>query len=214
MTPEQVLTEVRRLIQDTDATRYRYSNEALLGHMNQALKRMCHIRPDLFVVYGDIPTQAGKTMQQLPDGAVRLVEIFHVKGGGTVAETVRETLDETHPTWHSDTPGEPINFIRHIRNPDRYFLSPPPAQGVVVVGEYVQTPPNYTLKQVIDLSDVYFPLLVDGTVWLAESIDNEHVNSGRAEMYKRTFYEGLGVTLESRSVSDAESGGMTSNGRA
>lgn len=211
MTPEQVLTEVRRLIQDTDSTRYRYTDTALLGHMNQVLKRMCHVRPDLFIVYGDIPTQAGKSLQTLPDGAVRLVEIYHVKGGEAVVETVRETLDETYPGWHSATPGTPINYVRHMRNPDKYFLTPPPATGTILVGEYVQTPPNYMLKQPIELSDVYFPIVVDGTIWLTESIDNEHVNSGRAEMYKKTFYEGLGITLETRAVTDTESGGMKSN---
>lgn len=212
MTPEQVLTEVRRLIQDTDATRYRYSDTALLGHMNQVIKRMCHVRPDLFIVYGDIPTQAGKSLQTLPDGAVRLVEIYNVKGGGTVVETVRETLDETYPDWHSATAGTPENYVRHIRNPDKFFVTPPPVAGTILVGEYVQVPQNYTLKQQIDLSDAYFPIIVDGTIWLAESIDNEHVNSGRADMYKRTFYESLGVTLESRMVSDSESGGMKSDG--
>jgi hypothetical protein len=212
MTPEQVLTEVRRLIQDTDATRYRYTDTALLGHMNQVIKRMCHVRPDLFTVYEDIPTQAGRSLQSLPDGAVRLVEIFHVKGGNTIAETIRETLDETYPGWHSATPGVPENFVRHIRSPDKYFLSPPPASGTIIVGEYIASPPNYTLKQQIELADVYFPIIVDGTVWLAESIDNEHVNSGRAELYKKTFYEGLGVTLDSRNISDPESGGMTASG--
>jgi hypothetical protein len=212
MTPEQVLTEVRRLIQDTDATRYRYTDTQLLGHMNQVIKRMCHIRPDLFVVYGDIPTQAGKSLQTLPDGAVRLVEIFHVKNGDTVAETVRETLDESYPGWHSATPGQPTNFVRHIRNPGQFFVSPPPASGVVLVGEYVAAPPSYTLKQIIELSDIYFPTIVDGTVWLAESIDNEHVNSNRADMFKRTFYESLGVTLDSRNITDTETGGMKPNG--
>lgn len=213
MTPEQVLTEVRRLIQDTDSTRYRYTDTALLGHLNQVIKRVCHVRPDLFIVHGDIPTQAGKTLQTLPDGAVRLVEIYHIKGGEAITETVRETLDETYPGWHAETAGTPNNYVRHIRNPDKYFLSPPPVAGTILVGEYVQSPPNYTSKQQIELSDVYFPILVDGTVWLAESIDNEHINSGRAEMYKKSFYEGLGITLETRMISDAESGGMKSSGQ-
>ena len=212
MTPEQVLTEVRRLIQDTDSTRYRYTDTALLGHLNQAIKRMCFVRPDLFTVYGDIPTQADKSLQTLPDGAVRLVEIYHVKGGDTVVETIRETLDETYPGWHSATSGAPSNYVRHIRNPVKFFVTPPPTAGTVLVGEYVDSPPTYTLKQQIDLPDAYFPILVDGTVWLAESIDNEHVNSGRAELYKKTFYEGLGVSLENRLVTDAESGGMKPNG--
>ncbi len=45
-------------------------------------------------------------------------------------------------------------------------------------------------------------------MFLAESIDNEHVNSGRAKLFQDAFIQGLGVSLQSRSVTDTESGGM------
>ena len=35
----------------------------------------------------------------------------------------------------------------------------------------------------IPLPDSYLPVLVDGMTWLAESIDDEHVNSQRAKMF-------------------------------
>lgn len=210
MTPQQVITEVRKHVQDADAP-YRNSDTALLGFVNQTLKRMCTVRPDLFTYYGDIPTQAGKAMQSLPDDSARLVEIFSVKGGNVVNETVREVLDLSYPGWQSAAAGTPVNYVRHIRNPSRYFLTPPPAAGTILLGEYTQTPINYTLTQPIELlSDVYFPIVIDGTVWLTEGIDNEYANGGRGQKAKEQFYEALGISLQSRIITDSESGGLKS----
>ena len=41
---DDVITEVRRIIQDTNIP-YRYSDDVLLGFANQALKRIAVLRP-------------------------------------------------------------------------------------------------------------------------------------------------------------------------
>jgi hypothetical protein len=208
MTPNEVITEVRRLIQDTK-TPFRYSDAVMLGFVNQTLKRMVMLRPDLFSVITDIPTVAGTVLQSCPTDSTRLIEIFAVKAGDAVTEVNRETLDRTAPGWQREAPGQPVNFMRHVRNPNRFFLYPAPAVGVVLVGEYAQTPPDYTLNQEITFpTDAYFPTVVDGTVFLAESIDNEHVNSGRAKLFQDSFVQGLGVSLQSRTITDTEAGGQ------
>lgn len=208
MTPAEVIAEVRRLIQDT-RTPYRYSDAVMLGFVNQTLKRMAMLRPDLFAVIGDISTTANTVLQSCPADSLRLIEIFQVKNGNAVTEVNRETLDRTAPSWQQEAAGQPVNFMRHVRNPNRFFVYPRPATGVVLVGEYAQTPPNYTLDQAITYPiDAYFPSVVDGVVFLAESIDNEHVNSNRAKLFQDSFIQGLGVSLQSRSITDTESGGQ------
>ncbi len=208
MTPAEVITEVRRLIQDTK-TPYRYTDTVLLGFVNQTLKKMVIIRPDLFSVITDISTTPNTVIQSLPSDAMRLVEIFAVKNGNAILEVTRDTLDQTTPGWLSETPGTPVNYMRHVRNPYRYFLYPAPTAGVQLVAEYAQTPADYTLDQEIaELRDAYFPVVVDGVVFLAESIDNEHVNSGRAKMFQDAFIQALGVSLQSRTITDTEEGGL------
>lgn len=208
MTPAEVITEVRRLIQDTK-TPYRYSDAVLLGFVNQTLKRMVTLSPDLFAVIGDIPTTANTVLQSCPADSTRLIEIFQVKDGDAVTEVNRETLDRTAPSWQREEAGQPVNFMRHVRNPNRFFVYPRPAAGVVLIGEYAQTPPDYALDQeIVYPTDAYFPVAVDGVVFLAESIDNEHVNSGRAKLFQDSFVQGLGVALQSRSITDTESGGQ------
>jgi hypothetical protein len=208
MTPNEVITEVRRLIQDTKAP-FRYSDAVMLGFVNQTLKKMVVLRPDLFAVIGDFATTAGSVLQDCPADSTRLIEVFQVKGGSAITEVTRRVLDQTSPSWVSDPPGAPVNFMRHVRNPNRFFVYPAPVAGTVLVGEYAQTPPDYTLDQEVTFpTDAYFPVVVDGTVFLAESIDNEHVNSNRAKLFQDAFVQALGVGLQSRTVTDTEEGGL------
>ena len=208
MTPNEVITEVRRLIQDTK-TPYRYSDAVLLGFVNQTLKRMVMLRPDLFAVIGDFTTTPDTVLQSCPTDSMRLIEIFQVKNGNAVTEVNRETLDRTVPGWLNEPAGQPVDFMRHVRNPNRFFVYPRPSAGVVLVGEYAQTPPDYTIDQEITYPiDTYFPVVVDGVVFLAESIDNEHVNSNRAKLFQDAFVQGLGVSLQTRTITDTEAGGL------
>lgn len=208
MTPSEIITEARRLIQDTK-TPYRYSDAVMLGFVNQTLKRMVTIRPDLFAVIGDFTTTVNTVLQSCPADSTRLIEIFQVKNGNAITEVNRATLDRTVPNWQNEDAGQPVNFMRHVRNPNRFFVYPRPEAGVVLVGEYAQTPPDYTLDQEIAYpTEAYFPVAVDGVVFLAESIDNEHVNSGRAKLFQDAFVQGLGVSLQSRTITDTEAGGQ------
>ena len=208
MTPQDVLIDVRRLIQD-ESTPYRYSNTTLLGFVNQIIRRMVMLRPDLFTTVTTITTTPNVSEQTLPATAVRLVEIFRVQGGTSIEEVNRDDFDRSYPQWTTDPSGTPTKYIRHPRNPRAYFLYPRPTSGIVLIGEYVVTPPVYgNLDPIEVLPDTYFSALVDGTVFLAESVDNEHVNSGRAKLFFDSFTQSLGVDFQSRNVTDIENGGV------
>jgi len=208
MTPSEVIAEARKLIQDTAAP-YRYSDVAMLGFVNQTLKRAAVLRPDLFAVVSVFSTVAGDVMQSCPTDSIRLIDVFRVSGGNAVTEVNRSTLDRTVPGWQVEAPGQPVNFMRHVRNPNKFFVYPAPVAGVTLVGEYAQTPIGYTLDQVITYpTDAYFPAIVDGVVFLAESVDNEHVNSGRAKLFQESFTQALSVSLQSRAITDTDASGQ------
>lgn len=207
MTPNEVITEARRLIQDTK-TPFRYTDTLMLGFVNQTLKRMVLLRPDLFTTIGDITLTANTVLQDCPAGAVRLVEIFRVKNGGAIVEVSRKTLDQTYPDWVNDPADQPVNFMRHVRNPTKFFVYPRPIAGVVLVGEYVAALPVYNIDATIALPEAYFSTLIDGVVFLAESVDDEHVSSGRAKLYQDSFIQSLGIGLQSRKITDTEEGGL------
>lgn len=204
MTPAEIITQVRNIISDTAAP-LRYSDTVLLGFVNQTIKRIASFRPDVFAYIGDLATTPGSVLQSLPSDAVRLVEVFQVKGGSAVTEVNRETLDQMYPGWTTEPAGTPVNFMRHSRNPAKYFLYPRPAAGVELVVEYVRVIPAYALADTIEsLPESYFPILVDGTVFMAESIDNEHASNDRAKMFYDLFLQAMNASLGTRVISDAE----------
>ena len=207
MTPQEVITEVRRLTQD-DVVTYRNSDTVLLGFVNLTLKRIALLRPDLFTVIADITPTANICEQALAATIVRLVDIFRNKNGDAIEEVDRDMFDRTYPQWTTDPAAAPTKFLRHPRNPRAYFLYPRPIAGTILVGEYVAAPPSYALGATIAvLPDAYFSVVVDGTIFAVESIDNEYANSGRAKMSYEMFTQALGVDLQSRSIIDREDGG-------
>lgn len=208
MTPATVITEVRRLVQDTRVP-FRYSDADLLSYVNQTLKRMVILRPDLFARVEDIAVTANTVVQNMPAQSLRLIEIYSVTGRNAVTEVNRESLDQTYPGWVSDPAGIPYNYMRHVRNPNKYFLYPRPQAGVTLVAEYARVPDTYTLDtEIAELTEAYLPVLVDGAVYLASAIDNEHVSSGRAKLFLDSFTSMLSAGLSSRIVTDTEDAGL------
>lgn len=203
-----VITEVRRILQDINAPQ-RYSDAVLLGFANQALKRIAVLRPDLFAYMGEIPTTAGAVIQSAPADSIRIMEIFQVKDGAGVTESSRESLDQTYPNWMNDAAGPTVNWMRHVRNANRFFIYPKAPANQILIGEYAQTPPEYTGSQTVALlPNAYFPVVVDATVFIAESVDNEHVNSNRAQLFQQSFTQALGVSAQSRPITDTEESGL------
>ena len=205
---DDVVTEVRRILQDTNSPQ-RYSDDVLIGFANQALKRIAVLRPDLFAYIGEIPCTDGEVVQSMPSDSIRLIEIYRVKDGNGVIETNREALDQALPTWMNDTAGPAVNFMRHVRNANKFFIYPKAPASQILIGEYAQTPPDYDgTTTVALLPDAYEPVVIDATVFIAESVDNEHVNSNRAQLFQQSFTQSLGVSAQSREVTDPERGGL------
>mgnify|MGYP003145880475 CR=1 FL=1 len=203
-----IITEVRRIIQD-ETSPYRYSDVFLLGLCNQGLKRIQLLRPDLFSFLSTVACTQGEVIQSAPSDSLRIVEVYSIVGGGGVVEAKREVLDQTVPAWSSATQGAAVNWMRHVRNPNKFFIYPPAPSGQTLKIEYSQVPATYDGTTTVTLlPDSYFPALVDVVVFLAESVDNEHVSSGRAKMYQELFLSELGATTASLPVTDTEDAGL------
>jgi hypothetical protein len=211
VTPSDVIVEARKLLQDTQAP-YRYSDTDLVGYVNQTLKRMAVFRPTLFTNIVSVPLTANTVIQDLPSDAHRLVQVFFIDNYNSVNEVEREVLERAYPQWVSDPSGIPFNFIRHPRNATKFFLYPRPIANLTATVEYVVEPIAYTINQtILYLKDTYLGVVVDGVVFLASSIDDEHVNSNRAKLFQDSFTSALGVDLQQQAVLDNER--MPSRGR-
>lgn len=207
MTPQQVIDQARVLINDDNALMpERFSDATLLGYVNQAMERACMVRPDLFIVNEDITPTPNQVEQEFDPSVTRIMEIHRVVGGGAIGEVDKETMDRSYPNWPTDTADTPVNWMRHPRNPRRYFLYPRPATGTQLAAEYIQVPGPYTLSDTIDLPDSYKSAIIDCVVFLAEVVDNESVDTQRAKAFMDSFMQALGADLTQRSLVDNESG--------
>lgn len=208
MTPAEIITDARRLLQDT-LVPYRYSDTELLGYVNQVLSRMAVFRPDLFGEITTFATTANSSVQELPADALRLIDVFQVQNGGAIMEVDRETMTRVAPNWMAETAGTPTNYMRHVKNPNQFFLYPRPGAGVTLVLEYAKSPPTYLVGGTITQPPpAFYGTIVDGVVWLAESVDNEHVSSGRAKMFYDAFVAALNASYQSRVTTDTKAAGL------
>lgn len=216
MTPNEIIEEVRRLEQDSELLRTpdSYIERVLLGFVQQTLLRTATLRPDLFAKLGDIPTQPDSVVQTLPADSLRLIEVFHVKGGNAVVEVSHSMMERSYPNWASEPSGQPVNYMRHPRNHNRYFLYPAPTAGVTLVADYAQVPPSYAPEDNIELlPTAYKPALVYGTAHLVATVLNDRTDMNRANLYNALYERVLGVSAQASEAVDSGEGRLPEDSR-
>lgn len=209
MTPAEVINDARILINDDNVLMpERFSDADLLAFVNEAMQRACVVRPDLFIVSEDITPTVGEVTQALPASVTRILELNGVVDGGALGEVDKETMDRSAPTWRTDTPGTPVNWMRHPRNPRKYFLYPAPSTGTQIDAEYIELPTASALGDTLPLPDSYKAAVIDCVVALAEVVDNEHVETARAKSFFDSFMQALGADMSQRVLVDSEDGAV------
>ncbi len=207
MTPQEVITQARVLINDDNSLMpERFSDTEMLGFVNQAIKRAAMVRPDLFIISDDITPIVDQVEQELSTNVTRIMEVHRVVGGGAIGEVDKETMDRSAPNWTTETSGATVNWMRHPRNPRRYFLYPAPSTGTEISVEYIEVPSDYSIGATMALADSYRSAIVDCVVYLAEVVDNESVESERAKAFYTSFLQSLGADMSQREIVDNESG--------
>ena len=182
----------------------------MLSMGNQALKRIQLLRPDLFAFVSTVATTQGEVIQSAPSDSLRIIEVYSIVSSGVgLVEADREVLDQTLPTWPNDAEAAAINWMRSVRNPNKFFIYPQAPSGQSLDIEYSQVPTTYDgTTTVALLPDAYFPVVVDIMVFLLESVDNESVTAGRAKLFKESYENMLGVSKGSLPVTDTEDAGQ------
>jgi hypothetical protein len=211
MTPANVIDSVRRVVRDGAFLRTpdAYSAATLLVFVNNTIKRMVMLRPDLFTTVATVATTPNVVMQTMPSDSFRLVDIFQVTNGNTLEEVDRTQFNRTDINWAIEPAAAPVKFMRHSRNPNRYFLYPRPLAGTTLEAEYVKVQPTYNLNDnIVGLPDDYLPAVVDGTLYNIVAIENEmnptQLGVMKVKMYWDSFTQSLGLALQTRDLLDKE----------
>lgn len=195
----ECVNEVRGIIKDTDATAYRYSDADLVLYCNDALAAIAHRRPDLFSTIGDIPCVAG-VFQTAPAGAFQIMDIFCVKGGRVCTMTEKKFLDRTNNGWMTAASGPTENWIDIPTDPVSFMVSPPAAAGQTLTGQWAKQPSTVVMTDVLPIP--YANAVKNYMIFKAESRDDEHVTTQRAQAFLALFDQSIGV-FQAKSESPA-----------
>lgn len=192
MTPQDIITEVRYLINDTNAnsTGYRQSDTELLGYVNGALKEVAVLQPAYFSSIGDLTCTASQCEQGITfSDAGALLEVLCIHGGRALTLFDMAAMNTFNPGWRSDAVGAARQWSRFANDPLKFFVYPAaPVTSQILDVRYVRIPTTFTINQTIsDIPDVLRPAVVNYVVYRSESKNDESVATGRAAAFYQTF---------------------------
>jgi hypothetical protein len=99
-------------------------------------------------------------------------------------------MDQFRPTWRADAAGEAQNWAPLQGDPLQFFIYPKAPANQVLDVRYVRNPMTYAMDDTIgDLPATYLPALAWAVVAWAESKDDEHVLTQRAQLAHQRFVE-------------------------
>lgn len=197
MTPQTIITAVRYLYNDseTDPSLQRKLDAELLGYVNEGIKEISILVPNLFNSIRSLTCTAGAVEQTLAFAdAQAIVDVPCIHGAGALTVFDWDTMNQFRPGWRADTAGPAKQWCRRQGDPLRFFIYPPAPVSQTLDVMYVHNPTDYALTDTItELPYGYAGALVDYVVYRAESSDDEHSNSGRAAASYQAFTSKLGV---------------------
>jgi hypothetical protein len=186
MIVSDILGRVRPLLNDTDASGYRWSNADLITYINDACRLVLIKRPDSNTSLTGLTLVDG-AIQTLPSTAYKLIDVICNLGandaqGRRVTIVEGEVLDQFSPSWRSGTRlGSVKHYLFDPRTPRRYEVYPPVLNGTKIqakVALYTGTATDPAND--IGLSDEYMEHLVIFTLYKAYARDMEF--AGNAEL--------------------------------
>lgn len=204
MKVSDVISRVRSILNDSDATGYRWTNQELIDAINDAQGVIATYRPDCFTVNSVITLAAG-SKQTIPSGGYRLLDVIRNIGsdgstpGRAIRPTDRDTLDAYDPYWHTNSKKSEIkNSVYDERNPTSFWVNPPASSGTKIEILYAKRPTTLTLTtDDLAISDAYFEGVVLYVLFRAYAKEADYAgNAQLASSYLSLFASMMGLKLQ------------------
>lgn len=185
MTPNDIIPRIRSILNDQDGVRW--PDDELLRWINDALHALVDMRPDLFMERIQHTCVDGAT-QNIVDARLRkVVSVIRVVDGPALTVADRAALDAFFPTWYQATRATAQQWLPH-ETEGNFLLYPPAPAGQIVETSCVRSHPELTsASDTINLPENYLPAFVAYGVAMAESKDDEQINTGRAQSFIAAF---------------------------
>lgn len=193
ITAQAILNKAAIVLQDT--TNIRWPTTELLGWLNDALREIASMRPDISNKTTSMALVAG-TRQTIPaDGAALLAVRRNMgSGGATPGDAVRKVpmdlLDSQRPGWHYETATAVVKHYVYDPRTPRIFYVYPPSLGTTQVEIVYDAPPAAlaAVGDTITVDDEYANTLLEYVLFRAYSKDHEDIgNATRAAAHRQMF---------------------------
>ncbi|RLM26502.1 hypothetical protein BIY29_05435 [Brenneria alni] len=185
-----------------DSLWLRWPKSELLDYFNDAINAVIIMRPDAGSSI-EIFDCAPGTRQQIPDGAIRLLEITRVIGGRAIQPFPRDALDYQYPDWHSMT-GPIERYCYDEQTPQTFFVFPGALAGVQLEVNVARLPAPASISDLgpinvreFPIDDLYVNPVLEWIIFRAFSKDSENGNNAAfASQHYQTFVDLLGVKTQ------------------
>lgn len=201
----EVLRRSKLILQEVTQSGTRWSNEELLGWLNESYQAIIGVKPDAAAENETMECVAG-TKQAIPASGVRLLDVVrNMVSGMAIMPASRSALDSTRRRWHSEEPSEDVEqFIFDDADPRHFYVYPPAVAGLEIEIIYASVPAPHALAEantesteVIKLPDIYAPTVVDYILMRAYSKDADHAaNLNRAQLHSNSYMSALGLAAQ------------------
>lgn len=185
------------ILNDEDVVRW--TNKELFAWLNDGACELVIRRPAAHAIASAITLAAG-TFQNLPDGALQLLDVIrNVKADGSAGRPVRRIdrllLDDSTPTWQEMKQADAVrHYMFDEASPLTFYVYPPVKAGTKVDALHSSAPAVVaTVDDQLDLDRAYIGPLVSYVLYRAFSKDSEASNGNVANLHFQAFTESLDV---------------------
>lgn len=182
-----------------DAAQVRYGNTELVVYLCDGLVHLQLLRPNLFRTVGAIPNVAGTCFQTVPFPANLLLDIYGIQSASgpiPIRYSDFRALRTFRPTYALDAAGPAVNWFRYPEDTADQFrgdygIYPQAPANQSLVAEYSSAPLPILASAAgttnLPCPDTYQIALQAYVIFRAESKDDEHVTSQRAQTFEQMF---------------------------
>lgn len=203
MKVSDVLSRVRSILNDADASGYRWTDQEFIDAINDAQGLIAVQRPDCFPVDETLTLVAG-SKQAIPAAGYKLLDVIRNVSdsnapGRAIRPTDRDTLDAYDPYWHSNSQRSEIkNFLYDERNPTVFWVNPPASAGTKIEILYSKRPTTLTSSnQDLSIADSYFEGIILFVLFRAYAKEADFGgNAQLAASYLSLFASMMGIKLQ------------------
>lgn len=204
-----ILSVARDVLQDTDATAYRWSDAELLRYLSAGQRQICFFRPDANTIEVIHTVSDTNSRRVIPADGFKFIKVVcnidtSNNRSSRVQNIQQDVLDSIEPNWRGAAPTAPDSnnyYSAYVFDPrDRlaFWLYPRPTSGRNVYILYAQTPGDVaTTASNLTLTSDFDNALIEFVLYRALQKEGRYARpSEHANMHYDNFLKALGLNAQ------------------